>query len=115
MDNVAAAQRLARPIAPGVTSMTLWYAVAFAGFTPALRLAQWFGVTRPWAMAAAMVLFLGACVLCHRAYLRAKVELAANPGLAGGWFVENAWWVLLAVPIVVSLVLGGVIAAMVLT
>lgn len=94
MENVAAAQRLAQPVAPGIGAMTAWYLVALCGTNVALSVFQWIGVGRPWALALSLLLFLAAAVLCHRAYLRAKRALAKDPTLRGRWFVENAWWVL---------------------
>lgn len=95
MDNVAAAQRLAQPVAPGIGAMTVWYLVALVGTNAALSLFQWLGLSHAWALTLSFLLFLAAAVLCHRAYLHAKRALAEDPKLRGRWFVENAWWVLL--------------------
>lgn len=108
--NVALARPLARPAAPGLGAMTVWYVVALAGFRPVMRLGEWLGMPTPWAMGAAAVVALGACVLSHRGYTRAKRELAGNADLAGAWYVENAWWLLLVLPLAVALLVVAAIA-----
>lgn len=107
-----------RQLAPGLVAMTGWTVLAFlSGFVnvvagPALR-ALGLGPSMRGQMAVQVAVFVGAALLAHRSYVQARRAIAADPGLAGGWYVENAWWVLVLATagLVMVLVTGYVLFA----
>ena len=91
-----------RQLAPGIVAMTGWTVLAFlSGLVnvvvgPGLR-ALGLGLSMRGQMLVQIVIFVAAAVLAHRSYVQARKAVAADPSLAGGWYVENAWWLLVVV------------------